>query len=57
MFDGPTSIFRKIDLFGQSQCTNKDEYSEIGLYAENAGYMDSDESYQDLKKPSFGENL
>ena len=53
MFDGPNSIFRKINLFGQSQSAMEDKYRDIGMHAENAGYMVSGETYQHLKNQAL----
>ena len=50
MFDGPKSLNRIFETNTQSVL------SEIGIHAQNAGFLDDNEAYQQLKKDAM-ENI
>jgi hypothetical protein len=52
MFDGLSFTKRKIEIFEK----NNSPKDQIGSHAENAGFMDCDETYQGLKNQAL-ENI
>ena len=49
MFDGPISKIRKAEIIEQSNVS----YNGIGFSSENAGFLDSNEAYQQLKNQAM----
>jgi hypothetical protein len=51
MFDGPKNLDRKIETTSQSIL------SQIGIPAENAGFLDDNAAYEQLKKEAMANIL